>query len=68
MNHARKHAFDLGLYLSGVTCPPGACRTAEEIAIFIRAAGAHCSRQRILQIEERALRKLRHPKIIKQLK
>ena len=68
MNHARKHAFELGLYMSGATCPLGACRTAEEIAIFIRSAGAHCSRQRILQIEERGLRKLRHLKIIKQLK
>jgi len=59
MNHARKHAFDLGLAISGATMLPGERRTHHDIACFINAAGAHCSWQRCQQLEQRAFRKLR---------
>lgn len=66
----RRKAFALGLYVSGATCPEGHCRTHQEIAAFVTAAGAPVSWQRIWQIEQRALRHLRaklyckHPALV----
>jgi hypothetical protein len=55
----RDTLFDLGLAISGATLQPGEMRTQQEIAWFVEAAGAHCTRQRIQQVEEKALRKVR---------
>jgi hypothetical protein len=55
----RKKLFELGLAISGATLQPGETRTQQELAWFVEAAGAHCTRQRIQQIEERTLRKVR---------
>src|SRR5436190_6305130 len=49
----------LGLAISALSLQPGETRTCEELAFFCQAAGAHCTRQNISQMEQRALRKCR---------
>jgi DNA-directed RNA polymerase sigma subunit (sigma70/sigma32) len=50
-----KASIDLGLAVSGLHARKGVPMTTREIAAF-----CGCSKQRITQIEERALRKLRN--------
>lgn len=65
--HPDKKLFDLGLAVGAATLLPGQRRSCEEIAAFCWAAGAPVSRERIRQIEAKALRKLRHLANIKKL-
>lgn len=53
----------LGLAVSGALLKPGETRTLEEIAAF-----CGCSRNAIYEIERVALRKLRHPERMRQLR
>jgi hypothetical protein len=48
-----------GLAISALSLTRGECRTCADLAIFCREAGAHCTRQRISQIEHKALKKVR---------
>ena len=55
----RKPGIDLGLAVSALSLQPGQTRTYRELSAFCVAAGTPVSWQRIWQIEQRALRKLR---------
>lgn len=57
--HPDKRLFDLGLAIGHATLQPGQTRTNAEIAAFPQAAGAHCSPQRVQQILDKTLRKIR---------
>ena len=61
MKHESKNQklTSLGLSISALSLQPGQRRTCEELADFCVAAGAHCTRQHISLMEQRALRKAR---------
>ena len=64
MKHVHKQhkpSIDIGLAISATHSIPGVPRSAADIAAY-----CGCSRQRIQQIEERALRKLRRNPDIKE--